>query len=329
MDEKISIIVPFYNTGEFIKTSVNSLKNQTSQNFEVIFINDGSTDNTKNMLEKMLVGSNLNFKVIDKKNEGVSVARNLGVKEAKGKYIYYYDSDDLVSEILIEKLIKEIEKKPEVVIFGYDVVDANLNLIKRWNLDMYKSSEDGKKILQDFLEGKISVNTESILFSKAFLMENDLKYNKELRFGEDQEFNMIALYKAKKVNVLNSQLSFYIKHKESTTAGEFNRIRYGLIKKFEKLNELVQEEKLIEAIKVSKSAEILYLSSIICRTLNLEEAISELTFLKKHFFDFISLRKLSYKYKIAYILVLLFPRLYYYLMGIIKSSEPYKAKNLS
>ena len=94
---KISIIIPTYNRAKFLLEAVNSVFNQTVKPFEIIVIDDGSNDNTKEVLE------NLDVKYIYQKNRGVSSARNRGVKEAKGDWICFLDSDD----IWLEDKLKE------------------------------------------------------------------------------------------------------------------------------------------------------------------------------------------------------------------------------
>ena len=98
---KISVIIPVYNGEKYIQRCVDSVLNQTYSDIEIIVINDGSTDNTENILK-----SYSNIVLINKENEGVSKARNTGLSLAKGDYVYFCDADDYLEKNAFEILIK-------------------------------------------------------------------------------------------------------------------------------------------------------------------------------------------------------------------------------
>ena len=101
MDEKISIIVPMYNAEKWLEKCVNSIIEQSYSNIEILLINDGSTDKTLEICKKIEKIDN-RVRVIDKKNEGVSKTRNLGLENATGKYIKFVDSDDWLEKMLVK-----------------------------------------------------------------------------------------------------------------------------------------------------------------------------------------------------------------------------------
>ena len=107
MNKKISVIVAVYNTEKYVEKCLNALLNQTYQNLEIIVVEDGSTDNSKEVLKKY--ADNKKIKIIyNKKNSGLSYSRNVGLENATGDYIGYIDSDDYVYLDYYEKLkIKE------------------------------------------------------------------------------------------------------------------------------------------------------------------------------------------------------------------------------
>ena len=92
-----SVIIPVYNDEIYIKECLDSLKKQTFKNFEIICINDGSTDETQRVLETYALKFP-KYKIINQENKGLSIARNNGLKEAVGEYIYFVDSDDVLKE---------------------------------------------------------------------------------------------------------------------------------------------------------------------------------------------------------------------------------------
>ena len=108
---KFSIIVPVYNVEKYIKECLESIKKQTFKDFEVIVVNDGTQDNSIAIAEKYDV------KIVNQENQGLSAARNTGVKRAKGEYLLFLDSDDTIEKDLLKELNDAIQDKPEVVRF--------------------------------------------------------------------------------------------------------------------------------------------------------------------------------------------------------------------
>ncbi len=108
---KFSIIIPVYNVEKYIKKCLDSVFNQTEKDFEVIVVNDGTKDNS------MEIVKNYSVKIINQANQGLSVARNNGVKKAKGEYIIFLDSDDYLEKDLLKEIKKSLTNKPDLVRF--------------------------------------------------------------------------------------------------------------------------------------------------------------------------------------------------------------------
>ena len=109
---KVSVIIPTYNREEFIVETINSVLNQTYKDFEVIVVDDGSTDNTKQKLEPF----KSKIKLIEQPNSERAVARNNGVKNSSGEYIAFLDSDDIWIKDKLEKQVKLLDSKPDVIL---------------------------------------------------------------------------------------------------------------------------------------------------------------------------------------------------------------------
>ena len=125
---KLSIIIPAYNVQNNIHNTLFSLLNQSNKNFEIILVNDGSTDNTLEVVERILSKNNLiNYKIVNKENGGVSSARNVGILEAQGEYLYFLDGDDYVSPNMVSIVNSYIinNNYPDIIAWGYDNVDEN------------------------------------------------------------------------------------------------------------------------------------------------------------------------------------------------------------
>jgi glycosyltransferase involved in cell wall biosynthesis len=116
----VSIIVPCYNYGHFLAETLTSVKNQTILNWECIIIDNGSTDNTKEVVKEFIEGDN-RFLYIYSENKGVSAARNLGIRNANGKYILPLDADDKIGENYLKDGIAVLENKPDIKVVYCDV----------------------------------------------------------------------------------------------------------------------------------------------------------------------------------------------------------------
>lgn len=132
MEDLVSIITPTYNCGKYISETIESVINQSYKNWEMIIIDDCSTDNTKDVVEKYKKNySNIIYKVLDN-NSGAAIARNTALKMAKGKYIAFLDSDDLWDSGKLEKQINFMKKNNYYFTYtNYEEIDENSNTLKK------------------------------------------------------------------------------------------------------------------------------------------------------------------------------------------------------
>jgi len=215
----ITIIVPFYNSGEYIRNSVESIKRQTSQNFEVLFINDGSTDNSKEILKELLIDSDINYKIIDKENGGVSSARNVGIIEAKGDYVFFLDSDDFIDDELIKEIANKLKNEnngPDIIYWGWDRVNNERVVLQKYE-EKYTYLESSNSFLIDYMLEHFWIWTGSAIYRKNFLVENNIFFPEGVAIAEDNVFIFTSLLKAKTVKCIPKSLSFYCIHDDSTT----------------------------------------------------------------------------------------------------------------
>ena len=189
---KFSIIIPVYNVEKYIDGCLKSVMNQTFKDYEVIVVNDGTKDNSMNIVKKYDV------KVIEQKNQGLSAARNTGVKHAKGDYLIFLDSDDSWNKDLLKELSKSIKNNPDVVRFQIQ--------------ETYENSDDLKQFNEQSFEDKNGVEAFKIISSYHFI-ENAWcyairrDYYKKNKFTfkvgtihEDYGLTPLIIIKAEKVN---------------------------------------------------------------------------------------------------------------------------------
>ncbi len=121
----ITVVLAVYNVENYLNRSIESIANQTYKNIEVILIDDGSTDNSPSICDEW-AEKDQRVRVIHKQNEGLSMARNTGIEEANGEYIFFFDSDDYVEKNLVECSVEmAIKTKAQIVVYGYDRIDEN------------------------------------------------------------------------------------------------------------------------------------------------------------------------------------------------------------
>lgn len=222
MSDLISIIVPFFNSKEFILETVDSIRCQTFKKFEVIFVNDGSTDHSRDLVVKATKNDD-RFKIIDITNSGPAIARIEGLKKSTGDFVFFLDSDDLIHERALETLYNQIQRNNcDVAIANYTsfysknyqinttLQNTCVSLSKSELIDELSTC----KRIQNFLWGK--------LFKRDVLHISDFDISKKL--GED----IATTYKIfdrcdSGVFVSGSPLVFYRKSKNSLS----HRINYS------------------------------------------------------------------------------------------------------
>ncbi|MGN0031404.1 MAG: glycosyltransferase family 2 protein [Candidatus Gastranaerophilaceae bacterium] len=203
---KISIIVPVYNVGKYLRKCLNSLIYQTYSNLEIICINDGSTDDSLEIL-KEYSKSDSRIVLIDKKNEGVSVARNIGIKTATGDYISFIDSDDWVFLTLYAEFVEYINKvNSDVDIYMFDiasyvkgendVIPRTLLFTSDWNnhKDNYTihSFDDCTKPFSH------NISACNKIYKRSFLTEENIFFPEKLQY-EDTYFCITTCLRSKSI----------------------------------------------------------------------------------------------------------------------------------
>ena len=187
INKKVSIIIPVYNNENYISQGIESVENQTYKNYEIIIIDDGSTDDSLKLCKKF-EKRNDKIKVISINNGGVSNARNIGIKNASGDYVCFIDSDDYVMPTYIESLIKKMNNKC-LVISAYSVFNEKKDRqVKKINKQkLYIGIDIYLKIVRNELFWNQPWNK---MYNLNVIKENKLFFNDKLNMGEDLVFNL-------------------------------------------------------------------------------------------------------------------------------------------
>jgi len=239
----ISIIIPAYNMEKYISNTVRSLKRQTFRDIEVIIVNDGSTDNTGEITIKELSNAPFSWKIKNQVNQGVSAARNSGIREAKGDYIHFLDADDYVQGTFMEKMHRKArEGDYDMVFCGYSKVLLDGREIQRRKPFHHYSREifGGKSVLKSFLQRDIYINMGNAIYRREFLNENNIYFTHGLKNLEDIEFIFRALYKAKTVACEPEVLAFRVIRADSSSKNiDLHEQLDNILRVFEELKEFL------------------------------------------------------------------------------------------
>lgn len=203
---KYSFIVPVYNTSKYLKKCLNSLASQTFKDFEIIVVNDGSTDDSKSIISKYEKKYD-NIKVINQKNQGLSMARNNGVRGAKGKYLIFIDSDDYVETNLLKEVDKEV-RDSEILRFQVVTEDEEGNNVKAYNEEPFNEMK-GYDAFKYISEYHFVEPAWCYVYKTEYYLNNKFSFKKGV-YHEDFGLIPYVIYKSMKVKSISYPGYHYI-----------------------------------------------------------------------------------------------------------------------
>ena len=220
---KVSVIVPIYNCGKYLDRCINTILNQTYEQFELILINDGSKDNSLDILKKYKRIDN-RIIIINNSNKGVSKTRNIGIDIAKGKYISFIDADDFIDKDMLENMVKLIEDECADIVMTGIILDIELNnkvnrKIQSFDEDIAIGQKEVAVNVLKRLNGTYINSPVNKLYKKEIINNNNIYMNENIDLGEDLIFNLNYLSNCKKVIFKKEAYYHYcIRIKESLTS---------------------------------------------------------------------------------------------------------------
>lgn len=264
---KVSVIVPIYNVEKYVAQCLESVQRQTLDSFEILCIDDQSTDNSMEIVEKYAAIDNRIKIIKHNKNRGLSAARNTGLENAKGKYIYFLDSDDMIiPETLKELYICAEQNELDEIYLDikniYEPETKELKGIDKKISKHYPEIYSGQELFYLFAEDQtMKIGVYYQFYKKSFLSENNIYFYEGI-LHEDALFSFLCAMNAKRVMNINKEYYLYRQHKNSIMYS-FNENRAKsmyivLIEIFKYWNTHIFSEKVNKAIAVY--FERLYLS---------------------------------------------------------------------
>lgn len=202
---KFSIIVPVYNVEEYIDDCLKSIKNQTFKDYEVIVVNDGTKDNSMDIVKKYDV------EIINQENGGLSAARNAGVKKAKGEYLIFLDSDDYIEKDLLKKINDSLKDNPDVVRFQIKEVYPDKEI--DFNEESFNTL-NGVEAFNNIVKYHFIENAWCYAIKRSYYLENKYEFKKGT-YHEDYGLIPLVIIKALKVKSI-SYIGYNYRQRENS-----------------------------------------------------------------------------------------------------------------
>lgn len=253
MNEKISIIVPVYNSEKYLRDCLDSVVNQTYENIEIIIVNDGSKDDSEKICREY-EKKDSRIKYFYQENQGVSSARNLGLENMRGDYFIFVDSDDIADLRLLEILYKNLKiSETDISICRYLKIDdstrkniSNLTKDRVIEEDMPWSYSASEAIIKLVEGSKYSGYTWNKLFKKRVITDEGgslvLKFSQDIHMCEDLLFCVEYLNKIELAAFSDIQLYYYFENLEGITKGGYSERLFTLVDAYEGMLELFKED---------------------------------------------------------------------------------------
>lgn len=271
---KISIIIPVYNTGKYLKKCFDSVKNQTMKDFEIIVVNDGSTDNSESIINEYIQNNkDIVIKYYKKENGGLSSTRNFGISKATGNYIMLLDSDDYIDSKLFQNLENYINEEIDLIKFKMIKVNENGEEIEKLSgpvFEKYTGEEAFKKLAgnDDFLEVACIY-----LYRREFFINNNFTYNTVNKYHEDFGLTPFVIISAKTAVSTDIYGYYYMQTNNSIMRNEdYNKT---IIKAYDVLAHYDNMLKNLNKLSVEKTTKDLikryYTNTLILKTNELKD----------------------------------------------------------
>ena len=252
--EKISVIIPVYNAEKYLGECLDSVLSQTFVNLEIICVNDGSTDNSLDILREYAEKDN-RITIINKQNQGAATARNAGLKKATGEYVIFFDSDDFMSERTLEELFKSSkENSTDIAICKANNLNMHLGKIVPNEQALINENIGFKKVFSpkehaDYIFQFCIGWPWNKLYKRDFILKNKLEFQ-NLRQSNDTYFVLMSLALADKISIVDEAL---ITHRYHDSSLEATRVKSPacFYKALMKIYKTLKQKKLYEVYEKS------------------------------------------------------------------------------
>ena len=225
---KVSVIVPVFNASKYIGKTLDSIINQDFDSYEIIVVDDGSTDNSLEIINDTLEKTEIPHKVIHQENAGVSVARNVGIDASTGDYLVFIDADDHVTSNHLSTLYNG-ESDFSLILYVKEDGDRLIDM-DTYTEDVISAYDFIKKELNM----EITFNFFQLMYKASIIKDNNIRFTPGIVYGEDTEFAHKALSNGREIVINNTVTYYYVQHSDSAIKSTEYR-RFGVVEIFENL----------------------------------------------------------------------------------------------
>lgn len=302
----VSVIIPIYNGAQYISDCINSIQNQTYKKLDIIIVDDGSTDKSYEICEKIAKIDN-RIKLFKIKNSGVSFARNYGLTKGIGEFVTFIDSDDIVEQKYIEILISFLEKKCDIAICGTKYF-TNIG-----EIDSPNWIERDKII--NISEFDISSSIQHITVWGMIVRKNILdgiKFDTSIFVGEDALFFFQILKRSNWIGYSCQRLYKYRIQSESASKGRYNLKKFTEVLAWEKISQLyIDDKKCYKKACGEWAIRCIHVFNLMCiaEVHDIDKEIKLFQVIRKNAFVAFKVARDS-RYRISLIIIFISPRLY-------------------
>lgn len=246
---KFSLIIPVYNTEDYISKCLDSCINQdiAENDYEIIVIDDGSTDDSLEIIKEYQQKIS-NIILLQKKNGGVSSARNYGIRESKGDYLIFIDSDDTIKENSLKSILFELEKRPnELLIMNSKLYKSGVFISSAYKFPekLANKTLTGIELFKNnYLRGSVC----GVVFERKFIIRNNLFFEEKIKIGEDSFFMTLSFLYSDNIDYFD--LDFYkvnLREKSASRIWDYEKVKHllqslGVVQDFIKKNNLNNDQ---------------------------------------------------------------------------------------
>lgn len=241
---RISVIIPVYNTEKYLEKCLNSVISQSLEEIEIIVVNDCSSDNSLKIIKKYIQKDNRIILINKKENEGVSEARNSGIKIARGEYILCVDGDDWIEKDCLKELYEMAKKnEAEIVVSDFYLDYGNKNVVYQIDqenrMQTFFKKEDA---IKNIFSGKGFPSIWNKLVKREIYEKNNIKFPTNISMGEDLLTVLSLIYSSTKIIKLNKAYLHYIQNPKGATKEYRYKALEDIYYVLRKIDSLFKEE---------------------------------------------------------------------------------------
>ena len=268
---RVSIIVPVYNAGIKLERCLESLVNQTEKDIEIIVINDGSTDDSEQIINKYVEKYSEYIKFYSKKNEGVAKTRNFGIEKATSNYIFFVDADDYIDTNTIKKLKPYMDDDVDIIKFKLQRVNEQGEILEKVDGPTFAKTS-GQKAFDTLFSEDVLIDSPCVyIMKKELFIQNNFKFKET--YHEDFGLIPLILLKAKSFVSLPEYLYYYVQADNSITRNNdyektLKRVE-DVIKHYD--NAIIEINKMNLNKRTDENAKIYYTNALILKMYELKE----------------------------------------------------------